>query len=985
MNIKRLHDSVAGIMATMGLLSSALILPLQAATCPITKGGYLGNQGVVSGNCDDLNLPPLVAFGSLSVNQNAPLNQVNRLNPTQVPTTNGFQNFQNPCAVIQNEWTPAGLVGPINPVRTGPFQAYPCRTGPAFIVPAYNFNTDSLINNTPPVYGEGLYLPNLTTTPSLNLFLSATETNQGGGSDYFNVSTEVVNSATCIVTYTPVNGTSGFIKDYHVMGNLFHDVYYENLTPSFACVQSIIDVAGNVPISIDGGNIQYLPLGSTVSGRSFQLFFPRALAGAPPYPPATMIIFAEDSSATPIQFTLAGTTGSAFILTATQPFTGFIRLATLSSQDPLPGDGAAWSQLTYYNPENTADASDSSNPPSTCAIENPTAPCDTFKPYSCMWWRTTLVQAIAPSAMSYYLLTPNQPGGWSSLFYQLTSKLLGPNWAPPTGGCFNVPVYGPSGDPNHPDASGITVMMPIIALQDYNLANQYFTDYYNHFNPAPGVNNQTYADGIVTSNYFLLQFNMMMAQFLSADSANFQTNNRQLPSYTITAPLDTYGIYAAHRRYIPVRADLTFTNQSATWSYTLSPLVNPGDGSNKTLVCFPFWKYLQGLTPGVVNTSPGGGQPLQNFIYNDVVKGTFYAAEAINGQVTFLEGGLPSWYGTDLFIPSTLTFSPAQSSTLNNILDNIFPNLIDPLPLFPEVYLNNAYTALRTVFMLANTGLSTAYFLNSSGQSGDIMTKSKPFIDNAKSVLSSYLIGRIPGSSFFVADRTTGGICVNGAGGIGDYPEGPNLQQINDSGSDFGNYVYNDHHFFAGYALLAAAMITEWELKYEGGASWVHLPVMGADGQQYKIADFVDFLWRDVHNPFQNDPDFPYDRYGLPWEGHSVANGMQYDPNTSGRNQESIAEDFNCWYGMNAFARVMLKTTLSSNETAKYEQARDFSDMNLKMNGTSAIMWFKNTNYWKAVPGPTSLAPSICVGQFSQVTVTNGQVNDNSMQNQVFQ
>jgi hypothetical protein len=575
--------------------------------------------------------------------------------------------------------------------------------------------------------------------------------------------------------------------------------------------------------------------------------------------------------------------------------------------------------------------------------------------------------------MSYYLLTPNQLGGWSSLFYEYTQKLLGSTWVPPTGGCFNTPYV--SGDPYHPDPSGITVMMPIIALQNYNQANTYYNDYYNYFNPTPGIDNQTYGNGIVTSNYFLLQFNMMMASELSSDSLSFQTTQRQLPSYTITAPLDTYGVYAAHRRYIPIQADISYTSQSITWNYTISPLVNAGDGSNKTLVCFPFWKYLQ--SPALP----------QNFIYNDVIKGTFYAAEAVNGSVTFTEGGLPSWYGTDIFIPSTLTFTPTQTALLDNILINIFPNLIDPLPLFPEVYLNNAYTGLRTAFMLANTGLAIAYFLNATGQSALIPTQSQPFIDNAKSVLTAYLLGRTPGSSFFIADRTSGGICVNGAGGIGDYPEGPNLQQINDTGSDFGNYVYNDHHFFAGYFLLAAAMITDWEQTYAGGASWVTLPLMGADNKQYQISDFVDFLWRDVHNPFQNDPDIPYDRYGLPWEGHSVANGMQYDPNSSGRNQESIAEDFNCWYGMNAFAKVMLRTTLTPEQTAKYQAVNDFSEMNMKMNGSSAIMWFKNSQYWQAPPNPlpTSLAPSIAVGQFSQVTVTNGQVNDNAMQNQVFQ
>ena len=152
-------------MKYLGLFVAG-VLQLQAATCPITQGGYLGNQGVNSGNCQPLALPPLAAFGSLSVNQNAPLSSLNRLNPHQLPVTNNFQNFQHPCAVNQNVWVDVGpgLVGPIYPVRTGPFLGYMCRTGPAVIVPAYNFNTDGSD-------GKGLNLPNLATVPSLNLFL----------------------------------------------------------------------------------------------------------------------------------------------------------------------------------------------------------------------------------------------------------------------------------------------------------------------------------------------------------------------------------------------------------------------------------------------------------------------------------------------------------------------------------------------------------------------------------------------------------------------------------------------------------------------------------------------------------------------------------------------------------------------------------------------------------------------------------------------
>src|ERR1051326_8152220 len=82
------------------LLLASFLLSIQAG-CPdpLVTEGYLGNVGTDSGNCENLPLPPLCAFGSLSINQNGPLQSVNRLNPTQLPTTNNFQLFQNPCSI----------------------------------------------------------------------------------------------------------------------------------------------------------------------------------------------------------------------------------------------------------------------------------------------------------------------------------------------------------------------------------------------------------------------------------------------------------------------------------------------------------------------------------------------------------------------------------------------------------------------------------------------------------------------------------------------------------------------------------------------------------------------------------------------------------------------------------------------------------------------------------------------------------------------
>jgi len=190
-------------------------------------------------------------------------------------------------------------------------------------------------------------------------------------------------------------------------------------------------------------------------------------------------------------------------------------------------------------------------------------------------------------------------------------------------------------------------------------------------------------------------------------------------------------------------------------------------------------------------------------------------------------------------------------------------------------------------------------------------------------------------------------------------------------------------------------MVTSWELTYAPSTLWINLPVIGAANQTYKVRAMIDFLWRDTHNPFTNDntqpiydPDLPYDRYSISWEGHSIANGLQYEPSALGRNQESIAEDFNCFLGMNAFAQVVLQTALSGSETTRYQTVRDFSMMRLKMAASSGILWYKNYTYWKGTnqftisPSPTT--PAIYIGQFTQATVTNGQVNDNSAQNQTF-
>ncbi len=981
------QKSIQRICAFILLLGSFLLSIQAACPDPSVTEGYLGNLGVTSGNCEMQPLPPLDAFGSLTINQNGPLASVNRLNPTQLPTTNNFQIFQNPCAIDPTTWTFDPLVDPNHNLdtgggvlknRCGPFLVGMSRVGPTATIPQFNFNVDGgRTSGTNSTAG----FPNLLADARYTFFFSAVEAT----TSFFNISTNVVNAQTCLVTYTPTSGGGGQLVDYNVIGNIFHDVYYANLTPNLAIGNALLTMGTSAYVVVDPfltalpgdgptpGLVALVPSGSTITGRSF-LFFVQRYA---PLGPAVFLLYAVNSADTSITLTLTASTGNNFFITASgpsAPYTGFLRLAALSTNDPNPTVGMPWTQASFFMPEDSGNGADNSlDPPMTCtgnfisncAIEDPTC-CLT--PCTDAWWKTVEVDAIAPTGMNFYMLFPSalSPTPWTSAFTSLAKKVIGNTWSP---GALK------------PDVPGLSDILPIISLSDSTTADNWYTNWFLTQNPSDMAPYTDSAD--VATNFFLLQFDMFMAQNLAIDIANFQSGNRLLPTYTVTAP-NNIMVYNDHRRYVPVQADITTTANSIQWNYTLSTDVSPGDGMNKTLVCFPLWKYLQGAP--------------QNFIYNDTIKGTLYAAEADNGAVTFLEGNIPDWYvptSTNLFIPTGLTFSGPQLNSLGTALTQIEHQIV-PLPYFPENQLDAAYNAGKTCYMLAKSGLYIAYYLTQAGMSSQIVTITKPYIDNAKSCLTAYLLGRTPGSSFFIGDRTAGGVCVNGAGGDGTYAKGPNLQQDVDSGVDFGNYVYNDHHFFAGYFLVAAAMVTNWEMLYGSQPFWINLQVVGGDGQSYFIRNMIDFLWRDVHNPFTSDstqtiydPDLPYNRSGFPWEGHSVANGLQYQPNALGRNQESISEDFNCWLGINTYAYLVLQNgILTPTEITMYQTLRDFSLMNLKMTASAGIQWYKNTQYWKGtnmyITNPTSTSAAMYIGQFTQATVTNGQVNDNSAQNQTF-
>ncbi|KAH7080736.1 endo-1,3(4)-beta-glucanase 1 precursor [Paraphoma chrysanthemicola] len=107
-----------------------------------------------------------------------------------------------------------------------------------------------------------------------------------------------------------------------------------------------------------------------------------------------------------------------------------------------------------------------------------------------------------------------------------------------------------------------------------------------------------------------------------------------------------------------------------------------------------------------------------------------------------------------------------------------------------------------------------------------------------------------------------------------------------DPGLDFGNTLYNDHHFHYGYFVYAAAVIGYLE------PSWL---------DQGSNRAWVNTLVRDYANPV-TDEFFPFQRSFDWFHGHSWAKGLF--ESGDGKDQESTSEDTFATYALKMWGKV---------------------------------------------------------------------------------
>ncbi|KAI4723595.1 endo-1,3-beta-glucanase [Aureobasidium sp. EXF-10727] len=112
--------------------------------------------------------------------------------------------------------------------------------------------------------------------------------------------------------------------------------------------------------------------------------------------------------------------------------------------------------------------------------------------------------------------------------------------------------------------------------------------------------------------------------------------------------------------------------------------------------------------------------------------------------------------------------------------------------------------------------------------------------------------------------------------------------ETGDSGLDFGNTYYNDHHFHYGYFVYAAAVIGYLD------PSWL---------SQGTNKAWVNMLVRDYSNSVTTDAYFPFSRSFDWFHGHSWAKGLF--ESSDGKDEESSSEDNLSVYAIKMWGRTI--------------------------------------------------------------------------------
>merc|ERR1740137_46934 len=235
----------------------------------------------------------------------------------------------------------------------------------------------------------------------------------------------------------------------------------------------------------------------------------------------------------------------------------------------------------------------------------------------------------------------------------------------------------------------------------------------------------------------------------------------------------------------------------------------------------------------------------------EVLKGIMVG---ITGDVwTFNENLTPIAWGAPRTIPSD------KVGDIKAALQEDIPNV--------ACCNDDPYFGGKQMAVLARLAL-IADEIGESGLAQQARDRVKPFIEG-------WLGGT--NANTLLYDNTWGGV-VSGCG-------------MYDQGCDFGNGMYNDHHFHYGYHIYTAAVLAKADPEW--GSLW---------------NDRVLHMISDVAEPSRASSFYPFTRTKDWYDGHAWASGIFMFGD--GKNQESTSESVNGWYAIYLYGLVMGNTRL---------------------------------------------------------------------------
>lgn len=231
-----------------------------------------------------------------------------------------------------------------------------------------------------------------------------------------------------------------------------------------------------------------------------------------------------------------------------------------------------------------------------------------------------------------------------------------------------------------------------------------------------------------------------------------------------------------------------------------------------------------------------------------------------------------NWTMIEARLPTDMGFAPWTPGTRNTYCLSASAVQIIKQVAFSEI--NQDYNAQTNLDSMYFSGKALAKFATIIYTTHDLLAEPNLAIQGLNKLKGAFAV--------FATNQQINPLVYdtiwNGIVSSGSYTTG-------DSGQDFGNTCYNDHHFHYGYFIYTAAVIAYLD------PSWLSFN-----------QDWVNALVRDAANPSLEDSLFPFSRMFDWYHGHSFAKGL-YESADS-KDEESSSEDAFFAYAIKMWGHV---------------------------------------------------------------------------------